>query len=279
MSLLSAILELDGLRLLEPDYASLVNNGEPGVLICDAEPVPKGARLLIDEDKSPLLFAVKSGDEWCGTSWLFRSPTAAEFSLFEAADGDIYQEEREKVEDACRAYYAEIIRTAIPPAGEDLPVNRIGKVRDLLHEVWGTSISGIALDACAGSGIGSMLLNEMGASPIAYDNDPELLALGLSSGRIAPEHLACIDARIASAYLPDAKYGVGIMFGQMYGYTQDIWRPIVEELAGITENTLITVATEEEAHWVKEWAKGVGKTLDIMENTRDPIYDRWVCFG
>ncbi len=279
MSLLSAIFEVDKLRLLEPDYASLVNNGEPGVLICDAKPVPKGARLLIDEDESPLLFAVKSGDEWCGTSWLFRSPTAGEFSLFEAADGDIYREEREKVEDACRAYYAEIIRTEIPPAGDDLTADRIVKVRDLLHEVWGTSISGTALDACAGSGIGSMLLDEMGASPIAYDNDPELLALGLSSGRLAPERMICIDARISSAYLPDAKYGVGIMFGQIYGYTKDIWRPIVEELAGITENTLITVATEEEAHWVKEWAKDVGKTLDIMENTRDPIYDRWVCFG
>ncbi|HJJ37136.1 MAG TPA: hypothetical protein O0X47_01105 [Methanocorpusculum sp.] len=279
MSLLSEILELDELRLLEPDYASLVNNGEPGVLICEAEPVPKGARLLIDEDESPLVFAVKNGDEWCGTSWLFRSPTAGEFSLFEATDGDIYQEEREKVEDACRAYYAEIIRTAVPPAGDDLTADRIGKVRDLLHEMWGTSISGIALDACAGSGIGSLILGEMGAHPIAYDNDPELLALGLSSGRLAPTRLACIDARIASAYLPDAKYGVGIMFGQMYGYTKDIWRPIVEELAGITENTLITVSTEEEAHWVKEWAKDVGKTLDIMENTRDPIYDRWVCFG
>lgn len=279
MSKLSAMLELDELRMLEPDYASLVNNGEPGVLICEAEPADKGARLLIDEDESPLLFAVKSGDEWCGTSWLFRSPTAGEFSLFEAADGDIYQEDRGNVEDACRAYYAEIIQKEIAPAGDDLTEERVGKVRGLLHEVWGPSISGTALDACAGSGIGSLLLREMGADPIAYDNDPELLALGLSSGRLAPGRTACIDARAASAYLPDAEYGVGIMFGQIYGYTKDIWRPIVEELAGITEKTLITVATQEEAFWVQEWADGVDRTLSIMENTRDPIYDRWVCFG
>ena len=273
------MLELDELRMLEPDYASLVNNGEPGVLICDAEPVSGGARLLIDEDESPLLFAVKSGDEWCGTSWLFRPPTAGEFSLFEAAEGDIYQEDRIKAEEAARAYYAEIIQKVIPPAGDDLTGDRIGKVRSLLHEVWGPSISGTALDACAGSGIGSMLLGEMGAYPIAYDNDPELLSLGLSSGRLAPERTACIDARLASAYLPDAEYGVGIMFGQIYGYTKDIWRPIVEELAGITEKTLITVATQEEAFWVQEWADGVDRTLAIMENERDLIYDRWVCFG
>ena len=79
--------ELEKLRLLEPDYSSLVNNGEPGVLICEAEPVENGARLLIDEEESPLLFAVKSGDEWCGTSWLFRPPTGGELALFEAATG------------------------------------------------------------------------------------------------------------------------------------------------------------------------------------------------
>ncbi|HJJ30069.1 MAG TPA: hypothetical protein O0W87_03630 [Methanocorpusculum sp.] len=279
MSQLAAMLELDRVRFLEPDYASLVNNGEPGVLICEANPVHHGAKLLIDENEDPLLFAVKNGNEWCGTSWLFRPPTAGEISLFEAVDGEIYQEEREDVENAIRAYYADIIRNTITPAGDDLTTDRIDKVRDLLHEMWGTSISGIALDACAGSGIGSLILSEMGATPIAYDNDPELLALGLSTGRFSPGRLACIDARIASAYLPDAEYGIGIMFGQIYGYTQDIWRPIVEELAGITEKTLITVATEEEAHWVKEWAAGVGKALEIVENERDPIYDRWVCFG
>jgi hypothetical protein len=279
MTTLSTMLEVDGLRFIEPDYASLVNNGEPAVLICEAEPIQNGAKILIDEDENPLLLAVKTAGGWRATSWLFRNPGSEELALFEAADGEIYQEMRNDVEDACRAHFAEILRQEIPPAGDDLPADRIDKVRDLIHEIWGTSISGTALDACAGSGIGSMILREMGARPIAYDNDPELLSLGLVSGRLCPEGTACIDAKIASAYLPDAEYGVGIMFGQMYLYTQDIWKPIVEELAGITGKTLITVATENEARWVKEWAEGVGKTLDIVENERDPIYDRWVCVG
>jgi len=279
MTNLSTMLEVDGLRFIEPDYASLVNNGEPAVLICEAEPVLNGAKILINEDENPLLFAVKTADGWRATSWLFRCPSSEELALFEAADGEIYQEPRNDIEDACRAHFAEILRQEIPPAGDDLPFDRIEKVRDLIHEMWGPSISGTALDACAGSGIGSMILREMGACPIAYDNDPELLSLGLVSGRLRSEGTACIDAKIASAYLPDAEYGVGIMFGQMYVYTQDIWKPIVEELAGITGKTLITVATEDEAHWVKEWAEGVGKTLDIVENERDPIYDRWVCVG
>ncbi|MDR0980370.1 MAG: hypothetical protein LBL85_01040 [Methanocalculaceae archaeon] len=279
MKSVAEMLELDTVRFLEPDYASLVNSGEPGVLICEARPTPGGARMLIDEKENPVLFAVREGDEWVATSWNFRSPTEQEFALFTVADGDLYQEPRAAIDDAVRAYFAEILREEIAPAREDLPPDRIDKVRDLLHEVWGMSAPGLCLDACAGSGIGSMIIREMGGRPIAYDNDPALLALGFASGRLTPEDTICIDGTVASAYLPDADRGIGIMFGQMYVYTQDLWRPIVEELAGITAETLITVATEEEAHWVREWAKGVDRDLEIWENDRDPIYDRWVCFG
>lgn len=279
MKFVAEMLELDSLRFLEPDYASLVNNGEPGILICEAEPTPGGARMLIDEEENPVLFAVRAGDEWVGTSWNFRSPMEQEFALFTAADGDLYQEPRAAIDNAVRAHFSQILREEIAPAREDLPPDRIEKVRDLLHEVWGASAPGLCLDACAGSGIGSMIIREMGGRPIAYDNDPALLALGLASGRLAPEDTICIDGTVASAYLPDAERGLGIMFGQMYVYTQNLWQPIVEELAGITAETLITVATEEEAHWVREWAKGVDRDLEIWENDRDPIYDRWVCFG
>ncbi len=279
MKTIPAMLELDELRFLEPDYASLVNSGEPGILICEAEPFPGGARMLIDEEENPVLLAVRTDAEWVGTSWSFRTPTEQEFALFSAADGDIYQEPRAAVDDALRAHFSQILLEEIAPVREDLPPDRIEKVRDLLHEVWGTSAPGLCLDACAGSGIGSMIIREMGGVPLAYDNDPSLLALGLSSGRLVPEGTLYIDGTVASAYLPDADRGIGIMFGQMYVYTQDLWRPIVEELAGITAETLITVATEEEAHWVREWAKGVDRDLEIWENDRDPIYDRWVCFG
>ncbi|MDD3257224.1 MAG: hypothetical protein PHU87_03115, partial [Methanocorpusculum sp.] len=146
MTTLSTMLEVDGLRFIEPDYASLVNNGEPAVLICEAEPIQNGAKILIDEDENPLLLAVKTASGWRATSWLFRGPGSGELALFEAADGEIYQEMRNDVEDACRAHFAEILRQEIPPAGDDLPADRIEKVRDLIHEMWGTSISGTALD-------------------------------------------------------------------------------------------------------------------------------------
>ena len=277
MKSVAEMLELKTVRFLEPDYASLVNNGEPGVLICEAEPAAGGARMLIDDAENPVLLAVFAGDEWVATSWNFRNPTEPEFELFSAADGDVYQEPRSEIEDALRAHFSGILQEEIAPAREDLPADRIEKVRDLLHEVWGTSAPGLCLDACAGSGIGSMIIREMGGRPLAYDNDPALLALGLETGRLIPEETLCIDGTVASAYLPDADRGLGIMFGQMYVYTQDLWRPILEELAGITGETLITVATEEEARWVREWTAGVDRSMEIWENDRDPIYDRWVC--
>lgn len=279
MKKLNEMIEVDSLRFIEPDYASLVNNGEPAVIICEATPEAGGARILLDEDGSPLLFAVEVDDEWVATSWLFRSPTSKELELFEAANGDMYEEPRELVDAAMRAHFADIIASEVAPAREDITEDRIDKIRSLVREKFGDEVEGVCIDACSGSGIGSLVMREIGGSPIAYDNDPELLSLGLRCGRLKPEETVCIDGRIASAYMPDAEFGLGIMFGQIYSYTKDVWQPIVEELAGVTEKTLITVATEEEAHWVKEWAAGVGRELEISENERDPIYDRWVCFG
>lgn len=279
MKSLVSMIEADALHFIEPDYASLVNNGEPGVIICEAKPEAGDARILLDEEGNPLLFAVKTEGQWHATSWLFRSPTAEELALFESTDGDMFEEPRAEIEDAVRAFFSEQMTAGTAPAREDLPADRIEKVRDLIHEMFGTRISGTCLDACCGSGIGSLVMREIGARPLAYDNDAGLLSLGLASGRLKPEETAWIDGRIASAYMPDAEFGLGIMFGQMYNYTKDVWQPIVEELAGVTEKTMITVATEEEAGWVKEWAAGVDRSLEIFENERDPIYDRWVCIG
>ncbi|HJJ48520.1 MAG TPA: hypothetical protein O0X39_06000 [Methanocorpusculum sp.] len=276
---IASFLEVERLRFLEPDYASLVNQGEPGVIISQSASEISDARILMDEEGNPVVFAVKAGEEWVATCWSFRSPTQEEIALFEKLDGGLFQEKRSAIDGALRAHFTREMVKSYAPAGEDLTEERIGKVRSLLAEYFGTNLSGTAIDGCAGSGIGSMIMRELGASPLAYDNDPELLALGLSLGRLHEDETLWIDGRSASAYLPDAKYGVGIMFGQMYNYTKDVWQPIVEELAGITEKTLITVATREEAEWVCEWAEGVGRKLSVYENERDPIYDRWVCFG
>lgn len=279
MSTLSEMIEVDELRFIEPDYASLINNGEPGIMINDSNLQISFAKLLVDETGTPVMLAVHLGYTWFATGYLFRNPTEEEINLFKNLDGDMYSENRNLIEAAFREEFSEHLKTAVSPALDDLTTERIEKVRSLLTEQFGNNLSGTCIDACCGSGLGSSLMRELGCKILSYDNDDSLLSLGFSSGRLHTDETISIDGCCASAYLPNAEYGIGLMFGQMYSYTKEIWQPIVEELVGITEKTLITVATEEEAHWVQEWAQNLGRHLEITENTRDPIYDRWICFG
>ncbi|MDO5844245.1 MAG: hypothetical protein Q4Q53_03755 [Methanocorpusculum sp.] len=276
---IESMLDVENLTFLEPDYSSLINSGEPAIILKNAERVLREARMLIDENENPVVFAVESGFDWSATSWSHRNPTAEEIGIFESLDGEIYQENRADIDSALREYFSRRLVSEISPSADDLTAERVSKVESLIQEYFGEKISGVCIDACCGSGVGASILRNMGGEVLAYDNDAGLIALGIAQGRLIPKDTACIDAKNASAYMPDADFGLGIMFGQMYEYTKDLWQPIVEELAGITSKTLITVATNQEALWVKEWAANVGRELEIFENERDEIYDRWVCFG
>ena len=45
----------------------------------------------------------------------------------------------------------------------------------------------------------------------------------------------------------------------------------------ISEKTLITVGTESEARLIQQWGEDMERTVEVMENPADPIYDLWVC--
>jgi hypothetical protein len=130
--------------------------------------------------------------------------------------------------------------------------------------------------AC-GSGLGSAALRQLGMVPIAYDNDPGLLALGMIKGRLMPEGTMCIDATRASLFAPKAPLGLILMAGSMNDFNEYVWRPIVEETLRLTGETLVTVETEKEAERVKRWCVAQGREVRMFENNRDPFYDRWVC--
>jgi hypothetical protein len=58
-----------------------------------------------------------------------------------------------------------------------------------------------------------------------------------------------------------------------------MWEQIVTGLLLISENTLITVGTENEARLIRQWGEDMDRTVEITENPADPIYDRWVCIA
>ncbi|HJJ42125.1 MAG TPA: hypothetical protein O0W90_02265, partial [Methanocorpusculum sp.] len=181
---IESMLEEESLNFIEPDFSSLINHGEPGVIITEAKKDITASKILIDENENPLIFAVRCGDVWSASSWLYREPTREEIGIFDDVSGDLYQEKRSDIEKALRDYFSRRLINEVSPASEDLTDSRADIVRDLFEELLGKNISGSCIDACCGSGVGSMILRDMGGYVYAYDNDPALLSSGFASGRL-----------------------------------------------------------------------------------------------
>ena len=268
------ILEIDGCRLVEPSFAELTIDSCTALLL---RARPDEARLLVDEDEEPLALALHDDGGWHAVSFLFRDPTLAAIECFEAVGGEIYQERRETWLSAVREYYSTEIRATVIPALEDLRPDRQEKIRDLLDEVWGDRTGTPCLDCCCGSGVGTAALRAGGVRALAYDNDPTLLALGLTRGRLAPSDTMCIDAREAPRYVAPVPLGAAFMAGEIYSYNAGLWEAIIAALLALTDETLVTVGTEAEAARVEGWCTGQGRDAEVFENRRDPLYDRWCC--
>ena len=237
------------------------------------------ARLLIDENEYPIALALRNEDSWVCGSFVCRPPSRAVLSVFENVGGDIYQENASRYMDSLREYFSLKLQSEVPQAAEDTRPERKGMVSSLIGEIWGSFNDAVCIDCCCGSGVVSEAIADCGGRPCAYDNDPSLIALGLRSGRLSPSQVMHIDATRAGDYIEPVGYGVGCMLGDITAFNADMWENIVAELLSLTDNTLITTATEPEIHRVENWCLAEGRTCEIMENVRDPIYDRWVCIS
>ncbi|MCQ1538521.1 hypothetical protein FTO68_05915 [Methanocalculus taiwanensis] len=273
------IFEVQHLSFVEPAFGDL--SGVEFVTDLLAIPALEDcARLLIDTEDDPLALALSADKSaWWASTCLYRQMTGEEIDRFEEVGGDLYQIERSIWERAVRRSFAEEIRSAIHPAFEDIPPDRTGKLESLIHEVWGHSGSGDCIDCCCGSGIGSAIVSRMGMEPLAYDNDEALIARGLIAGRLVPEGTLCIDGRVADVFLPPADKGLGIMLGEIHSFEALVWEELVMVLFDLCDEALITVGTERESDLIKEWGASVDRKIEVFENERDPIYDRWVCVG
>lgn len=261
--------------LVEPSFADLPDDRfTPLLLECDGDQ----ARLLIDEESDPLAVAVHYGDDrWIAGCYHLRQLTASLISFFEELGGDIYQEDRQVWEGAVREYYSLGIAAEVTPAFEDLNPKRRAMVQSLLEETWGPGNGQTCLDFCCGSGLGSVVLRDLGYRVLACDIDLGLLSLGFSTGRLIPRETMCINATLAHHYIAPVRAGLGLMFGEINSYNASAWEELTRELVMLTGRCLITVGKEEEAGWITAWAEQCGGDVDVSENTRDPIYDRWVC--
>ena len=271
---IAEIFELEDIRLVEQSFADLTDSRFNSILT--EQGVSEG-RLLLDEAEEPLALAFQCAEGWVAGSFLCRNPSVALIDLFESVNGEIFQENRAVFAAAVREYFSKALIAEVPPSIEDLNPARRGILGTLIENIWGSGSGETCVDCCCGSGVGSLVLRDIGYSPLSYDNDASLLSRGLFTGRLLPAETMCINAMVASQYVDPSPKGIGIMMGEINGFSQEMWEAIVRELFTATKETLITVGTEAEARLVAEWGEEMGRTVEVTENPTDPIYDLWVC--
>jgi hypothetical protein len=274
--MLGRFFELEEVVCLEPLYADLIDLSYTGVA---ASLEPEDARLLVDGEGDLLAAALQLRELWAVANFTHRPCTLEIIEMVEALEGDLYQDDRVQYLDAQREYYSRLLMENVPLGIEDIRPERVESVQDLFRGIWSGSFPATCIDCCCGSGIGSEVLRDMGCRVLAYDNDPQLLALGLSSGRLLPAGTMLIDASMATRYLDPVEAGFALMLGDIASFNADMWEAIVDELLLLSTMTVVTVATGEECVRVAGWCEERGRSVETFEQDRDPIYDRWVCIA
>jgi len=268
------ILGIDAVRFVEPEFAAQTDRLFNEVL---AAAGGDEGRLLVDEQEDPSALAFHGPGGWVAASFLYRHPSVGLIEQFEDMDGQIFEEDRDVFSAAAREYFSNLLSKEVPPAIEDLNPVRRGILTRLIEKHWGKGSGGTCVDSCCGSGVGSLVLRDLGYSPLAYDNDASLITRGLAAGRLLPAETMCLDGSVASRFIEPVPRGIGIMMGEINDFSSEMWEQIVQELFLVSQETLITVGTEREARLIQWWGEVMERTVDVTENPADPIYDRWVC--
>jgi hypothetical protein len=270
------ILGTDNFTFVEPSFSALTDpryNAELETGQWDE------GRLLLDEKEDPIAMAFHGPRGWRGGSFLCRNPSVALIDQFEQVNGEIFQEDRSVWAAAVREYFSEKLLSETPPSMDDLNPVRTGILAEVITGAWGRGSGETCIDGCCGSGVGSRVLRELGYSPLSYDNDPALLARGLTTHRLLPEETMCLDATIVSKYIDPVVRGIGVMMGEINSFSQEMWEQIVSELFAVTGETLITVGTQEEAQLICTWGVSRGRDVLVRESPGDSFYDHWVCIA
>ena len=271
---LHELLDIPSIELIEPTFESLINEAYTDEILLETG---TEAKLVVNEKGWPVLFALRSGENWRGSVFILRPPVVEIVEKFEEIDGESLELDTEVLMKSVREYYVDLLCEDVPPAIDDFSPDRAEKVKELITEIWGEGSGEKCLDCGCGSGMGALVHRSLGYSPISYDNDASLLRLGIESERLKADETVCIDARYASFYVPRCQYGLALMAGSISMHTAHIWKDILEELTGQCQDIIVTVESEKEAQIVKEWAESSGRKTSLMENEKDGFYDHWVC--
>ena len=175
------ILGVDDIRFIEPDFAAL-NDSRYNVALAATK--SDEGRLLLDEHEDPVALAFHGPDGWVAASFLCRNPSVALIDLFESLNGELFQEDRSVWAAAVREYFSTDLVSHVPPSMDDLNPKRYGILKNFITGIWGTGNNETCIDCCCGSGVGSLVLRDLGFIPLSFDNDESLLCRGLIEKRL-----------------------------------------------------------------------------------------------
>ncbi|MCG7843834.1 MAG: hypothetical protein MIO90_00195 [Methanomassiliicoccales archaeon] len=266
------LFDLEGLQLIESSFEDLTNESVLIYMLRGSKEV----RLLISDDETPLAMAREDGG-WKAVSFLWKEPSEEIIEILPELDIKVYTCSIETYREAVYDHFNRRLMGACQSALEDLPADRTKKVSDLIWKEWHFQPGDLCYDCCCGSGVGSHALSKVGLRPFAFDVDRELLCLGFQEGRLQTFNTALLDATKATKYLERAPFALMLMAGDINICNTLIWQKIIGEVLDMADSIIITVASEDEAEVLRQWAEAKGRNCRVFENERDPFYDRWVC--
>jgi hypothetical protein len=268
------LLGIADISFMEPNYESLIDPSLDDQLF---KMEGEESIILVDEEEYPMAFGISDGHRWMFTNYLLRHPPSTVFDHFERLGGRVFQEEWDTWMMAVREYFSMMLVRDAQPALDEYSMERMRMVMSLVESTWGEREGVRCLDVGCGSGIGSVALRRLGYLPLAYDNDPSLLSLGITTGRLEPSRSICIDGTMASRYVSPTPMALCLMAGTIETTNAWIWQRIMEQVMVISETIMVTVGMEKESEYLVNWASERGRKVEVFENERDPFYDRWVC--
>ena len=122
---------------------------------------------------------------------------------------------------------------------EDLNPVRKGILADVIAGVWGKGNGETCIDCGCGSGVGSLVLRELGFTPLSYDNNPALLSLGIDKGRFSRRKRCASTRRRLPRIIEPVPKAIGIMMGEINTFSTDMWHQIAAGLFAVSNETLV----------------------------------------
>ncbi|RZN41610.1 MAG: class I SAM-dependent methyltransferase [Methanosarcinales archaeon] len=139
------------------------------------------------------------------------------------------------------------------------------------------------LEICCGDGSATGVLREIGCDPICIDHDMCDICDGLKSGALHEKRSIVLDAVELSLFF-DREFDcvAGFMIGPIQPFNKDAWASVLHESVKVVRTPgllIFTFHNRDELLFATDVLDDYVTDVEVLENTPDIGYDRWVYVG